>query len=68
MKDLRYFLNVISFLEDDMTDDLAIKLMDEAKDNLSLSEIEYLCSICPGNDFYTKLSEYDAEMGGLSRY
>jgi len=68
MKDLKYFLSVISFLEDEMTEEQASKLMDEAKDNLSISDIEYLCSICPSNEMYTQLDMYNAEMGGLNRY
>lgn len=67
MKDLKYFLSVISFLEDEMTEEQATRLMDEAKDHLSISDIEILAQNCSG-EFYTQVDMYNAEMGGLSRY
>lgn len=60
---------IIDFLGDNMTEEQASDLMDKAKESLSISEIETLYYQEPyGLAFYTGLSMYDGEMGGLSRY
>jgi hypothetical protein len=68
MKTLRDFLNLADFLGDEMTEEQAIRFMDEAKQVLSIAEIEVLLNELPGTALYTEVSMYDAEMGGLSRY
>lgn len=67
MKTLKEFIAVAEFLGDAMTDEQANRLLDEAKQELSIAQIETLCQYCTG-PFYTALTEYDGEMGGLSRY
>lgn len=68
MKKLQDFLNLADFLGDEMTDQQASRFMDEAKQCLSIAEIEVLLEALPGTSLYTEVSQYDAEMGGLSRY
>ena len=68
MKTLQDFLNLADFLGDEMTEKQAIRFMDQAKECLSLSEIEVLLEKLPGSALYTEVSIYNAEMGGLSRY
>jgi len=68
MKNLQDFFNVAFFLGDEMTDEQASRLMDEAKQNLSIADIETLLHELPGTPFYTEVSTYNAEMGGLNRY
>jgi len=64
---LRDFINIANFLGEEMTEEQATRLMDEAKDHLSISDIEILAQNCSG-EFYTQVDMYNAEMGGLSRY
>jgi hypothetical protein len=66
-KTLKEFLTLANFLGDEMTPEQASRLMDEAKQVLSISEIEVLLEEVSG-PLYTELSMYDGEMGGLSRY
>jgi len=68
MRTVEDFLNVANFLGDEMTDDQASRLMSDAKRVLSISDIERLLAELPGTSFYTEVSMYDGEMGGLSRY
>jgi hypothetical protein len=68
MKTINEFLAVATFLGDNMTEEQSTQLMDQAKHALSIAEIETLSQHCPGSSFYTRLTEYNAEMGGLSRY
>lgn len=68
MKTLQDFINLAHFLGDKMTDAQADRFMDDARRCLSISEIEILLQKLPGTKFYTQVSMYDAEMGGLSRY
>lgn len=67
MKTYKEFLAIINFLGEDMTEEQAIQLMDEAKEALSLYEINALYSKC-FNAMYSELSQFNAEMGGLNRY
>jgi len=66
MKTLDQILAIVDFLGDNMTDEQSIQLMDEAR-QLSIAEQEVLLSRTNG-PFYTEISMYDGEMGGLSRY
>ena len=68
MKTLQDFLNLAHFLGDEMTEDQASRFMDEAKQCLSISEIEILLQRLPGTALYTEVSLYNSEMGGLNRY
>jgi len=68
MKNLNDFLNVAEFLGNEMTEDQASRLAEEAKIVLSIGEIETLLRNLFGGPLYGELSKYDAEMGGLSRY
>jgi hypothetical protein len=57
---------VEQFLGSEMTDEQAMKLMDEAR-QLSIADREELLMDCSG-PLYTEMSMHDAEMGGLGRY
>jgi len=52
MKNLQDFLNVAFFLGDEITDEQAARLMDEAKQNLSIADIETLLHELPGTPFW----------------
>tara|TARA_R110000744_G_C19371646_1_gene562777 strand:+ start:14757 stop:14966 length:210 start_codon:yes stop_codon:yes gene_type:complete len=67
-KNLGEFLAIANFLGDDMTEKQASALMDEAKSNLSISDKEILMATVDCGEMYYELSQYDAEMGGMSRY
>ena len=67
MKTLREFIAIANFLGDDMTEDQANKLMDEAKAELSQTDIETL-SANVGGSFYTAISEYHGECGIIPGY
>ena len=58
---------IAAFLGNEMTDEQASRLMDDAKQNLSIAEMEILHGELSGPLYY-EISMYDAEMGGLSRY
>lgn len=58
---------IVEFLGDDMTDEHATRLMDEARE-LSIADRERLLNTFPGGPLYTEMSMHNAEMGGLSRY
>ena len=64
---LQKYIYAASFLGDDMTEEQATKLMDDAKQELSIEEIQILMQNV-GGAFYGELSQYNAEMGGLGRY
>ena len=61
------FKYAIDLLGDNMTEDQAIQMMDEIKNELSIEEIQILMDNISG-PLYTELSQYDGEMGGLNRY
>lgn len=67
MKTLNDFLNICEFLGEEITEEQATRLMDEARHCLSISEIEILMTNTDG-PLYSCLSEYNGEMGGLNRY
>lgn len=67
MKDLTYFLNLVEFLGEDMTEGQAIRILDEAKRNLGISDMARFKANATG-ELYTLLSEHEAEMGGFNRY
>lgn len=67
-KNLGEFLAIANFLGDDMTEEQASVLMDEAKSKLSISDMEIFMANVDCGEMYYELSQYDAEMGGLSRY
>ena len=67
MKTLDDFINICDSLGDEMTEEQAERLMDEAKQTLSISEIEILHDNV-GGKFYTQISQHNAEMGGFNRY
>ena len=58
---------IASFLGDDMTDEQAERLMDEAR-NCSTAELEWLRDVLPGGPLYTAISMHEGEMGGYGRY
>jgi hypothetical protein len=62
MKTLSEFIAIANFLGDDMTEEQASQLMDEAKADLSAAEIERLQSNIKSR-LYTSCSEYRAECG-----
>jgi hypothetical protein len=65
---LKEFLAVANFLGDDMSEDQASDLMDQAKGVLSIADFErFMTQVDCGNMYY-ELSQYNGEMGGLSRY
>lgn len=69
IKNLQYYLNVCDYLGEDMTPEQAQKLMDQAKQNLSINDIDRLKnSVGLTGPFITEISQYNAEMGGLNRY
>ena len=55
-------------LTDEQKKVMASELMDEAKECLSVAEIEVLSNEVDGGDFYTELSMYEGEIGGFSRH
>lgn len=62
--------SVLEFLTTEITEEQMGRLIDEVK-KLSISDQERVIRELPEGiayDFYTDLSEYNAEMGGLSRY
>ena len=61
-------LAIANFLGEEMTEEQSVRLMDEAKNDLSISEIEQLYMELEGGPLFTEVSMYDGEMGGLSRY
>lgn len=67
MKTLQDFINVAEFLGDEMTEEQASRLFDQAKNELSITDIKKLHDNV-GGLLYRELSQYNAEMGGLSRY
>lgn len=60
-------INIAMFLGDEMTDEQAARLMDEARRNCSIVDMEELKNVI-GGPFYTLLSEFEGEMGGFPRY
>lgn len=60
-------LAIAHFLGDEMTEEQASRLMDEARE-LSIADREVLLDNIPGGMLYTEMSMHDAEMGGLCRY
>lgn len=66
MKTINELLAIADFLGDDITDEQAENLMDEAR-QLSISDRERILNVV-GGKFYTQMSMHDGEMGGLSRY
>lgn len=67
MKNLHYFLNLVEFLGDDMSQDQAIRIVDEAKRELSMNDMERFKANATGEIYYL-LSEFEAEMGGFERW
>lgn len=65
---LDQYIAIIEFLNETMTEEQATDLMDRAKRDLAVVEIVHLLAIAPVGPFYTQLSMFNAEMGGLSRY
>ena len=53
---------IAEFLGDDMTDEQAVKLMDEVR-RLGEDDKYYLYDYLPGSKLYTLLSEHFGEMG-----
>lgn len=58
---------IAEFLDDEMTDEQASRLMDEAR-QLSIADRKHLLNTLPGRPLYTEMSMHDGEMGGLCRY
>ena len=67
MNHLERLIAIIDFLGNDISQDQAEQLMSDARENLSIAEMEILKAEATGA-LYTLLSMYDGEMGGLSRY
>lgn len=67
MKTLKDFIVISEFLGSEMTEEQTTRLIDEAKQSLSISELEILTDNVSGS-LYTELSQHRAEMGGYSRY
>ena len=67
MKTVNELLAIAEFLGDEINNEQASRLMDEAR-NLSISDCERLLNELPGGKFYTEISMYNGEMGGLCRY
>ena len=67
MKTVNELLAIAEFLSDEMTDEQASRLMDEAR-QLSIADRERLLNALPGGPLYTELSMHNGEMGGLCRY
>lgn len=67
-KTLQEFVAIIDFLGDEMTEEQAARLMDEARSELSIADIKKLSNFSGGSNFHYELSQYDGEMGGLSRW
>lgn len=72
LKTVNDFVALVQFLGADMTPEIASKIMDRAKQSLSMSDIEGLVDIMAqcdgGDDMITELSQYEGEMGGFGRY
>lgn len=64
---LKKFIYIDRLLGNAMTEEQAIKLMDDIRNELSIEDIQILKDNVSG-PLYSHLSEYDGEMGGLSRY
>ena len=64
---LKKFIYIDQLLGDAMSEEQATKLMDDIRNELSIEEIQILKDNVSG-PLYSHLSEYDGEMGGLSRY
>ena len=59
-------LAIAEFLGDEMTDDQAIRMIDEIK-KLSIADREIIYQHIEGR-LYTEMSMHNAEMGGLHNY
>ena len=68
LNSLKDFWVVLDYMGDQITDEDASNLMDRAKQVLSISDIEKLQNHPNAGNFYTEMSQYNAEMGGLSNY
>lgn len=66
-KSLSDYKAIIDFLGDEMTEDQAVRLMDDARSELSIADMGVLKASVSG-PMYTELSMYEGEMGGFSRY
>jgi hypothetical protein len=67
MSNLARFIAIIEFLGDGITEEQSARLMDEARSELSIIEMQELKEHCSGA-LYTDLSMYEGEMGGFDRY
>lgn len=56
------------FLGNDMTDEQAQRLVDDARANCSIADLEWLRGVLPGGPLYTDLAMHEGEMGGYGRY
>ncbi len=73
LKLLGDFLELIDFLDEDITPAIASRIVDEAKAKLSKPELlalgdSSLQMSAEAASVFTLISEYDAEMGGLAHY
>jgi hypothetical protein len=67
MKHLDRIIAIAEFLGDNITSEQSAQLMDEARQHLSIAEMEILKDHAQG-DLYTSVSMYEGEMGGFARY
>jgi len=66
-KTLEEYKAIVDFLGDEMTEDQATRLMDDARSELSIADVERLKANVSG-PMYTQLSMYEGEMGGFQRW
>lgn len=67
MADAETLLAIAEFLGDEMTDEQASRLMDEAR-KLSIADRERLLNQLHGGRLYTEMSMHNGEMYRLCRY
>jgi hypothetical protein len=67
MKHLDRIIAIAEFLGDKITPEQSTQLMDDARQHLSIAEMEVLKDHVSGS-LYTDVSMYEGEMGGFQRY
>ena len=71
MSKLQHYQALLAFIaSENLSEDSLNRLFDEARAELSISEMDQLYNSTGDmpSGFYTRLSQYDGEMGGLSRW
>jgi hypothetical protein len=65
---LKKFIYADRLLGEKMTEEQAIQILDDAKSQLGIGDMETFKANVTAGALYTLLSEYEGEMGGFNRY